>query len=192
MNRIIIFLLLIVSSSLYAQQYDLEATYIPYRKGKLWGLADTSGNIVVEPQYDMINKGLWMKFGMFSVFKNQKWGMINSDGKIIIPLNYYSVFAANSIVVTAEAEEEYYHIDQTLYLYNYKGERYFDFPLLSESKALFRNLIIIKYYDSNIKYSGLALFDFDQEKISFSLMDYKSIRKVELENGKQYTTNISS
>ena len=92
MNRILIFLLLIVSSSLYAQQYDLEATYIPYRKGKLWGLADTSGNIVVEPQYDKVfyynhiyRNGSANSESYFGIQKDKKVGLMTPNEVIVSP-----------------------------------------------------------------------------------------------------------
>lgn len=56
-------------------------------KGK-WGLMNQEQQVIVEPQYDGHS---WMKNGKIQVQKNKKFGMIDSTGKIVIPVNYESL-----------------------------------------------------------------------------------------------------
>lgn len=59
---------------------------IPVKTRKnLWGLYDTSGRLIHEPELDSIKftakKGVWVR-------KHGKWGLVNEFGKYSIPLKY--------------------------------------------------------------------------------------------------------
>jgi hypothetical protein len=62
---------------------------IPYRKGPLWGYADSSGTIVIEPKFDYASMD---ECGILCVKLNGLFGVIDRSGKIIIPISYPSVF----------------------------------------------------------------------------------------------------
>ncbi len=68
-------------SFVFAQNYN-----IPYRKGSLWGYADITGKITIEPKYDSVetsNENVrWL------VFKNHYCGVIDKDGKEILATEY--------------------------------------------------------------------------------------------------------
>jgi hypothetical protein len=61
---------------------------IPYRKGDLWGYADSNGIIVIQPKYDYADMD---KCGTLCVKINGLFGLIDRSGKIIIPISYPSV-----------------------------------------------------------------------------------------------------
>ena len=85
-----VFFLFYLQLSIYAQE---KAKYIPYRKGKLWGLADTTGRIVLEPAYDEIDftTSSLSREQLCYVKKQNKWGVITSKGKPILNIQFSKV-----------------------------------------------------------------------------------------------------
>jgi hypothetical protein len=63
-----------------------QTVLIPYREGKLWGVCDTLGNIVVKPAYDRVE--IIDKFapGYFRTLKKGRYGVVNSKVEIIKPV----------------------------------------------------------------------------------------------------------
>ncbi len=78
-NKIIFCLTLLFSTNLQGQNFN-----IPYRKGNLWGYADTTGKIIIMPKYDSVSpenvNNRWL------VFKKNKIGVINDSGREVIPV----------------------------------------------------------------------------------------------------------
>lgn len=75
--------IIVITSSLNAQ-YVL----MPYRKGNLWGYADTSGKIVVKPQFDWANlfKDDYDYTTIVKRSERQEYlGLIKNTGQVIIP-----------------------------------------------------------------------------------------------------------
>lgn len=70
-----------IAKSLIAQEY------IPYRKGKLWGVSDEKAKIVIRPQYDSIIIVYSPSSNVFETFKNKKKGYIINN-KEIVPAKY--------------------------------------------------------------------------------------------------------
>ena len=87
MERLIAILVLLccLDSSILKAQEEV----VPYRKGNLWGLADSALNILLEPKYDSI--GLTYLYGMakgeferVNFFKsNGKIGMLREQKEVI-------------------------------------------------------------------------------------------------------------
>lgn len=69
----------------FAQQPDMSM--IPYRDGNLWGYATTGNNIFIKPEYEEAN--LFYE-GFAVVKKGGKYGYINKEGKVVIPIKYFS------------------------------------------------------------------------------------------------------
>lgn len=75
-----------------------QTTLVPYRVGKLWGLSDTLGKMVVAPTYDEIDPDAFRIIkpnqrtttGYFLVNKNGKYGVI-ANGKLIMPAKHYKL-----------------------------------------------------------------------------------------------------
>lgn len=69
----------------FAQEPDMSM--IPYRKGNLWGFAAPDKNIAITPEYEEV--GLFYE-GFAVVKKGGKYGYINKEGKVVIPIKYFS------------------------------------------------------------------------------------------------------
>ena len=65
--------------------FSQEQALIPYRKGKLWGLANENKEIVLEPQFDSIG---FLSEGLAAAKKDGKWGYINAKGTVKFPFIY--------------------------------------------------------------------------------------------------------
>lgn len=93
---------------------------VPYREGKLWGLADTLGKIVVSPLYTEIRPTGDYVYGnttgnYFIVKQNEKFGMVNNDRILMSPK--YQRLHADSVFIK-ETVSKYSQFK----LYNLKGE----------------------------------------------------------------------
>lgn len=73
--------LLIFSCQVFSQE---PQKYIPFRKGKLWGLCDANKFIAVLPQYTSIS-GYDPSIGGFHVERNGKFGIIDSNSVPVMP-----------------------------------------------------------------------------------------------------------
>jgi len=80
-SRFLLILGILVSCQIFSQEQE---KYIPFRKGKLWGLCDANKFIVVQPQYNSIS---WYdsSVGGFHVQKNSKFGIIDSNATPVMP-----------------------------------------------------------------------------------------------------------
>lgn len=87
MNRknLLLALFLTCTVSVFAQDPDMSL--IPYRKGDLWGYATTDKNIFIKPEYEEAN--LFYE-GFAVVKKGGKYGYINKEGKVVIPIKYFA------------------------------------------------------------------------------------------------------
>jgi hypothetical protein len=61
---------------------------ICFAKNKLWGWMNMDERIIVPPKYDEIN---WMYDGRMQVVRDKRYGVVDSTGKEIIPLQYQYV-----------------------------------------------------------------------------------------------------
>lgn len=65
--------------------WDLQAQLTRYRDAGKVGLTTSSGNIIVQPQYDAISD---FYEGLAVVMKGMKYGFIDENGEVVIPLMY--------------------------------------------------------------------------------------------------------
>ncbi|WP_415328442.1 hypothetical protein [Chryseobacterium sp. MMS23-Vi53] len=79
-SRFLWIFLLLITCKIFSQ----EQNYIPYRKGKLWGLCDSYKRIVVQPQYYSISS-YDGSVGGFHAEKNGKFGIIDQNATQIMP-----------------------------------------------------------------------------------------------------------
>jgi hypothetical protein len=75
------FMLVAVLLQAQAVMYDM----IPFRKDSLWGFADITRTVLIEPQYDEIKL---FRDEITAVRKNDKWGFIDTHGKAVTPFKY--------------------------------------------------------------------------------------------------------
>jgi hypothetical protein len=80
----VLVVMLFISPS-FSQQID--PSLIPYRKGNLWGYANTDKSIIIKPSFNEAN---WFVAGFAVVKKGSRYGYINKLGKVVIPFKFYS------------------------------------------------------------------------------------------------------
>ncbi len=59
---------------------------IPYRAGDLWGYADSTGKIRIEPKYTVVE--LFSEAGFAKVANGKQWGLIDKKGNEIVKTQY--------------------------------------------------------------------------------------------------------
>jgi len=108
---------------------------IPYRKEDKWGYSNKNGEIVIEPRYSSVE--FPARFNRFEVTYNDLDGIIDSQGKEVIPTIYKDIYRLpnsslyevknsmdevgvideeNKIVIPFEYEDLYKHPSQDLYI----------------------------------------------------------------------------
>lgn len=74
-----------VDSSKIVKPVPPRAYYYPYLKGNKWGYADTTGKIVITPEFDFASS---MVNGYGIVIKNKLSAIIDSTGKVVTDFKY--------------------------------------------------------------------------------------------------------
>ena len=90
MKKIIVLIFLFVNTYTFAQQDDL----IPFRNQNFWGYSNYDGTLKIQANYDSVllfNTNNFLNKKIAQVFKNNKTGIINQTGTIIIPLIYSEI-----------------------------------------------------------------------------------------------------
>lgn len=72
----------------FSQLFSQNQILIPYRKGNLWGYADTTGKVLIEPQF---LKPVFFKEGLAIVGTESGVGLINHVGNYLIQPEYDSI-----------------------------------------------------------------------------------------------------
>lgn len=62
-----------------------EKILFPVRIGNNWGICDTSGNFILQPEYEYIGEFVE---DLAIIVKNKKYAYVKSNGKIVCPFNY--------------------------------------------------------------------------------------------------------
>lgn len=136
---------------------------LPFREGKLWGLADEKGEIIVKPKYNYID----FSYGepnpnLFAVFDNGKWGVIDVEGKEIIPIQFWRVNIFPNVIIVGDTPE-----DKSA-LYNTSGKLLLpaEFDAIDYVKPYqekWQNMLLI-YQNGKV-----GIYDIIQEKIILPL-----------------------
>jgi len=131
---------------------------LPYREGKLWGLADENANILVKPQYTFIS----FAYGetnpnLFAVFQKGKWGVIDTQGKIIIPIQFWRVNILPNCILVGDTS------DDKIALYDTKGKlllpaQYDNIDYVKPFDEKWRNLLLLH------QKGKVGIYDISQEK----------------------------
>ena len=75
----------VLTLPVFAQRID--QSLIPFRQGNMWGYSSPDRSIVIKPAYDEAN---WFVSGYAVVKKGDKYGYINTAGKLVIPFKFFS------------------------------------------------------------------------------------------------------
>ncbi|GAB4134515.1 MAG: hypothetical protein OHK0045_01040 [Raineya sp.] len=79
---------------------------LPFREGKLWGLANEKGEILVKPQYSYIDFSQEDTRHLFPVFDKGKWGVIDAEGKMVIPIQFWRVYVSPNAIIVGDTPED--------------------------------------------------------------------------------------
>jgi WG containing repeat len=86
MKRINLILIFLISSAISVFAQDADSSLIPYRQGDLWGYSGPYKNIVIKPEYEETD---FFYEGFAIVKKGNKYGYINKEGKVVIPIKFF-------------------------------------------------------------------------------------------------------
>ena len=75
-------------------------TMIPFQSGKAWGYKDAQGKVIVEARYADASQAV-DGFGLVSLYDGSgyKWGVVSSDGREVLPVEYDYVDMCNDGMV---------------------------------------------------------------------------------------------
>ena len=81
------------SKSVVAKKPDKESLLtlpelIPYRDGELWGFADSTGKIIVQPKYNYVEG---FKNGFAIVYKDRQGNIIDKNGHELLPRSFSQI-----------------------------------------------------------------------------------------------------
>lgn len=152
-NLLILFTIVMQMCSPLWGQYDFN--YIPYRKENKWGYCDSSKKILIKPAYDYVDEHFYVLKESSPTIKitqvriNDKFGVIDSSGKVILPCKYVSVTYYRSLSSIGYSDGKSYFlrnmIDGETTSVPYKN----DMPDLKEVQ------IMVPYYDKEKIKPGL-------------------------------------
>jgi hypothetical protein len=94
----VLFLLLLLS-------FETQAQLFPIKKNKKWGLMNADGRIVQQPVYDAI--GEFKQFGYAVMQREGKVGMLNSQGREIVPPKYKDLKTLDSMLISVLEESSW-------------------------------------------------------------------------------------
>ncbi len=81
------------------------------KDGEKYGTLSLENKVVEKPQFDKIEKGLYDMFGM--VYLNDKMGLLNIDGTILLPIEYDSIEKVGVAQVKATKDGETFNFNCT-------------------------------------------------------------------------------
>lgn len=109
--------------------YPLNAEYIAYEEDGLYGLMDRSQKIQVRAKYKAIKMLINNGDAIFAVLNDDGWGIINSDGEIIIKHKYHHLMECqNDMFIALRDFDEGYGLlnmkEDRLIKYEYESMKF--------------------------------------------------------------------
>ena len=104
MKKLLLFTILFpIFSSIFSQNNDI---LIEYRKGDLFGYADTTGKIVIEPIYDEVISKAGYLSGLYKFVKGNTRGIISKNNKVLFEGRYNEITSTiHNYVIIAKDDE---------------------------------------------------------------------------------------
>lgn len=150
---------IIVVYFLFLNFLAAQKSVIPYHKEKKWGLKDLSTNkFIVIPKYDsigfLVNNKSFFK-------KSNKWGIINSNGKVDPKYNFDDLitinFIGNSYKYVGIQNNKYYFLSEDFQLINESDE--YEEPVPGSEE------IIESRLEDKLKILNVKLEKFNKDKV---------------------------
>jgi hypothetical protein len=185
----------IVIPPMYDEPLEFYNEIAIITKNELRGLIDSSGKILIEPQYQEIHREI--SEGLVAVKQNGQWGYINLNNEIIIDFQFDgAVNFCNGIAkikqgkfygfINSKGEQitpiMYQKINFGDKVLAKKGEKIYEISLDSGAKLTEEQLPKEKYYfryhrpDCNIKKTSPELYDPNFMKRTDLTIDYEIVR----------------
>lgn len=150
---LILFIIIFQTLSPLLAQYDYS--YIPYRKGNKWGYCDTAKKVIIKPAYDNVTDHFYIlkdsnpAIKVTQVTINDKLGVIDSTGRVIIPCKYKSVTYYRGLSSIGYVDEKSY------FLLNMIDGKIVEVPYKNDKPDLKEVQIMAPYYDTEKIKPGL-------------------------------------
>ncbi|MBL7747305.1 MAG: WG repeat-containing protein, partial [Chitinophagaceae bacterium] len=130
--------------------------FVAFRQNGLWGWMDYTGKVAVVPQFDQIG---WMYDGRMRVEKGKKFGIVDINGREVIPIKYEGIEDRfYNGYIRAILNKKYGYLDSTgavVIPFEYEEVRNFEKPIAGAQKGKFYGFI-----DRNGKEVVPYIYDF--------------------------------
>lgn len=109
-----------VAEAKYDQAWELHGGYGRVESGGLFGLVDSTGKEVIKPMYKALKD---LDQGVLVATDEQGTGLVDPDGKVVLPLRYDTVVLAGGglVKVTEKNRFAYVQLDNGRYLWKEEG-----------------------------------------------------------------------
>lgn len=133
---------LVIPCEYEALSSPLIPGFVAFRQNGLWGWMDYAGKVAVVPQFDQIG---WMYDGRMRVEKGKKFGIVDINGREVIPIKYESIEDRfYNGYIRAILNKKYGYLDSTgavVIPFEYEEVRNFEKPIAGAQKGKFYGFI---------------------------------------------------
>lgn len=144
----------ILVAPIYDEILSLSNGY-KFRLNKVWRLADKNGKIISKTEFDSIGKSLFS----YVVKKNDKYGVLNYNGEVVVPINHTKILYANTESGYALVQNN----SQKLLLLIINKANYIDF----DNIVLYQNAAVLhKNGKQALLVNDKLIADFEYDNIS--------------------------
>lgn len=92
---------------MYSDIEGLDSNYIKVKRGGLWGLINTNGDQILQPNYSEIKTFYFGNRDFFEVKSNGYWGIVDSNGVQIVPTQYQYISRLNDSYLSVKQNNQY-------------------------------------------------------------------------------------
>ncbi|MEQ8907974.1 MAG: WG repeat-containing protein [Vicingaceae bacterium] len=112
-------------------------TYLPFSRNGKWGFMDTTGQILIAPEYDLVEP---FQEGLALAVKDGKVGYLNKSGEVVIPFEYEDGESFKQGLAVVMKQNYYGLIDKTNqarlpFTYEVVGTFYSDLAVIANDTA---------------------------------------------------------
>ncbi len=92
-------------------EVGLYPAYMKDKNTKKWGYIDEKGEFEIEPGYELVTE--FDENGLAKIYSKQQVGLINEEGRVVLPPEYGDIGEVKEGVFTAISEEGYFIFDKS-------------------------------------------------------------------------------